>query len=148
MFEERLAPSKIIGKVYQMFGYFVAESIFLWGKWSVAIMTWHRGAKHSKFFKYRPLVASEQTNCKNGERIGVEHQNKWFSEHNITWKQFAWISCAFSEMSKALTFSPQEMFIWNMNLQMHDKLYGGFVGHTKQDQKLGMNYTLTYKETS
>ena len=31
-----------------------------------------------------------------------------------------------------------------MNLQMHDKLYAGFVGRTKQDQKLGTNPTLTY----
>ena len=36
------------------------------------------------------------------------------------------------------------MVIWNMNLQMHDKLYAGFVGRTKQDQKLGMNPTFTY----
>lgn len=31
-----------------------------------------------------------------------------------------------------------------MDLQMHDTLYGDFVGCTKQDQKLGINPTLTY----
>ena len=36
------------------------------------------------------------------------------------------------------------MVIWSMNLQMHDKLYAGFVGCTEQDQKLGMNPTFTY----
>ena len=62
MFQERLVPSEIIGKVYQMFGYFVAESIFLWGKWSVAIMTWHDTVVAQNTQSFSNIVPSSRVN--------------------------------------------------------------------------------------